>query len=66
MEGFAAFEEIPEEVQAPSQPAQPKAQYYIDEEEVRHNDILMQIGINTMMYPCACKGFCLDKLPMCS
>lgn len=34
MEDFAAFEELPQEVPAPAQPAQPKAQYYIDEEEV--------------------------------
>ncbi len=54
MEGFAAFEEFPEEVQVPSQPAQPKAQYYIDEEEVRQNDTLMQIWTNTITYPCAC------------
>ncbi len=64
MEGFAAFEEFPEEVQVPSQPAQPKAQYYIDEEEVRHNGTLMQIGTNAIIYSCASQGFCLDKLPM--
>ena len=34
MEDFAAFEELPQDVPAPAQPAQPKAQYYIDEEEV--------------------------------
>ena len=39
MEDFAAFEEYPVEAQAPSQPSQPKAQYYIDEEEVRDDSI---------------------------
>ena len=40
MEDFAAFDEYPEEPQAPSQAAQPKAQYYIDEEEVRVNNVV--------------------------
>ncbi len=38
MEDFAAFDEYPEEPQAPTQAAQPKAQYYIDEEEVSANE----------------------------
>lgn len=36
MEDFAAFEEFPEEPQNPPQPGAPKAQYYIDEEEVNY------------------------------
>ncbi len=47
MEDFAAFDEYPEEAQAPSQPAQPKAQYYIDEEEVRHENV------STEYIPCS-------------
>ena len=39
MEDFAAFDEFPTEPQAPSQTAQPKAQYYIDEEEVSAEDV---------------------------
>ena len=38
MEDFAAFDEYPEEPQAPTQGAQPKAQYYVDEEEVSANE----------------------------
>ena len=43
MEDFAAFDEYPEEAQPPSQPAQPKAQYYIDEEEVGDDNVLNRI-----------------------
>ena len=40
MEDFAAFDDLPEEAQAPSQSVQPKAQYYIDEEEVGRDNVV--------------------------